>query len=210
VVERLREWCEAWARRRAWLPRALVVAALVWFAGRLTFDPGRWTIFGPIDLAIHEAGHVVFGFAGEFVTAFGGTLLQCLAPLLAAIVLARLPDCFGVAFCGVWLGVNLHAVAHYMADARAQVLPLVTIGGGDAQHDWSFLFGQLGVLGADTAIAGAVRVLGLLVLWGSIAACGALVILIRRVRRAETLRRAAARAEGPERALRGDESLTRR
>jgi hypothetical protein len=48
-----------------------------------------------------------------------------------------------------------------MADARAQELPLLTVGDGDyVIHDWAYLFGRLGVLEHDTAIAHAVRVLG--------------------------------------------------
>jgi hypothetical protein len=48
-----------------------------------------------------------------------------------------------------------------MADARAQELPLLTV--GDAEyviHDWDYLFSKLGVLDHDTQIAQAVRVLG--------------------------------------------------
>jgi hypothetical protein len=49
-----------------------------------------------------------------------------------------------------------------MADARAQQLPL--IGPGETvQHDWHFVFGQLGWLNADTAIGGTVHVLGVVI-----------------------------------------------
>jgi len=52
-------------------------------------------------------------------------------------------------------------LATYMADARAQDLPLLTV--GDAEyviHDWNYLFGRLGVLEHDTQIASAVRMIG--------------------------------------------------
>jgi hypothetical protein len=48
-----------------------------------------------------------------------------------------------------------------MADARAQELPLLTV--GDAEyviHDWNYLFGRFGVLDHDTQIAGMVRTIG--------------------------------------------------
>jgi hypothetical protein len=48
-----------------------------------------------------------------------------------------------------------------MADARAQDLPLLSVGSGeDVIHDWNYLFGALGVLDHDIQIAGAVRFLG--------------------------------------------------
>jgi hypothetical protein len=48
-----------------------------------------------------------------------------------------------------------------MADARAQELPLLTI--GDAEyviHDWNYIFGKLGVLDHDIQISGFVRFCG--------------------------------------------------
>jgi hypothetical protein len=174
---------EEWAQRRAWAPRAVVVAAWLWLGVGLLADPDRSTIFDGIDLGIHEAGHLLFRFGGDVLCAFGGTLLQCLAPCIAGVLLARRPDWFGVAFCGAWLGVNLFGVAHYMADARAQQLPLVTVGGGEAKHDWTFLLGWAGCLRADTALAACVRVLAHLVLWSSIAASAGLVLLMWRSRR---------------------------
>ena len=52
-------------------------------------------------------------------------------------------------------------IASYMADARAQELPLLTVGDSDTViHDWNYLFGRLGVLDHDTQIAQAVRIIG--------------------------------------------------
>jgi hypothetical protein len=48
-----------------------------------------------------------------------------------------------------------------MADARAEALPLLTV--GDAEyviHDWNYLFGKLHILQYDTQIAAAVRTIG--------------------------------------------------
>ena len=48
-----------------------------------------------------------------------------------------------------------------MADARAQDLPLLTVGDGDyVIHDWNYLFTKLGVLQHDTQIGGTFRILG--------------------------------------------------
>jgi len=55
-----------------------------------------------------------------------------------------------------------------MADARAQVLPLVTTGDSDfVEHDFYAIFSKLGVLNHDTQIAVVVRTLG----WCGMLAC---------------------------------------
>jgi hypothetical protein len=185
VFEAWLDSVERWARGRNWMVRAPFVLAFVVLGVELLCDSSRSTIFGGIDLGIHEAGHVVFRFGGEVVCAFGGSALQCLAPILCAIALARRPDWFGVTFCGVWLAVNLYEVARYVADARAMLLPLVTIGGGDARHDWNFLLDEFGLLRSDTLLAGLLRVTAFLVMWGSIAASVWLLTKIARSRAEE-------------------------
>ena len=57
---------------------------------------------------------------------------------------------FGIAASLVWLGENLFNVARYMADARAQELPLV----GNGDHDWTEIFSRWNVLPLDERIAG--------------------------------------------------------
>ena len=48
-----------------------------------------------------------------------------------------------------------------MADARAQALPLLSVGNSDEViHDWNYLFGRLGWLSHDIQIAHGVRVIG--------------------------------------------------
>lgn len=62
----------------------------------------------------------------------------------------------GFIFCLFWFGENFLNIARYMADARDMLLPLV--GGGD--HDWNYIFSELGVLHKDKEIAGVVRISG--------------------------------------------------
>jgi hypothetical protein len=67
-----------------------------------------------------------------------------------------------------------------MADARAQVLELVTVGdaGEDGViHDWFVIFSSMNVLDYDTRIAAVVRALGWL---GMVATIGWLVYMSRR------------------------------
>lgn len=162
------DWCEG----RSWLVRAPLVLWLAWMGVRHLLDPDYASLFGGLNLGIHEAGHLVFGLlGGDFLTAAGGTLLQCAAPVAAALMFVRQPDYFAAAFCGGWLSTNLYGIATYVADARELDLPLVSVGGGDseADHDWSYLLGELHLLEQDTALSTALRVLAFVVMWGSIA-----------------------------------------
>jgi hypothetical protein len=99
-----------------------------------------------------------------------GPLLQVAAPLVSARMFTRQPDYFAAAFCGTWLATNLYNVAAYVADARAQDLPLVSVGGGEVTHDWSYMLGVLHLLEWDTRLAGLVRLAAFLVAWSSVAA----------------------------------------
>jgi len=122
---------------------------------------GQFVFLDFVNLAFHEAGHVLFSFAGHTVHYLGGTLGQLLVPgLLVPYFLLRSRQPFGAALCLWWLGQSFANVATYMADARDLALPLV--GGGD--HDWNELFFRFGVLVAPSVarISGATRVVGLL------------------------------------------------
>jgi hypothetical protein len=131
----------------------------------LLSEPGWVPLLDHTNLALHEAGHMFFAWFGSTAALYGGTLGQLVFPLAAMATFwwRRAPG--GFAVCGAWLCENLFNVARYMADARAQQLPLV---GGD-QHDWLHIFSRWNVLASDTTIAQTTRVLG----WLGIAACAA-------------------------------------
>ena len=57
-----------------------------------------------------------------------------------------------------------------MADARELDLPLVTVGGGEVDHDWNFMLSALHLLDWDTRIATLVRLVAFVVTWSSVAA----------------------------------------
>ncbi len=151
---------------------------LAWFLVRHLADPGYAGIYDGLNLALHEGGHLLFGWSGsELLTAAGGTLLEVACPLLAAVAFVRQRDPFAVTVAGFWWGTTLLDVAPYMADARARALPLVTVGDGPATHDWAYLLGRFGLLEQDWLLAGLTRDLGLLVLILSLSA-GAWVLVV--------------------------------
>jgi hypothetical protein len=112
--------------------------------------------FDYVNLIIHEGGHFFFSWFGYTIMILGGTLGELLAPLLCAIYFFWQRETTGFAFCGFWFFENFPYIGTYMADARAQALPLV----GSGEHDWEILFGQWGLLAQDQKIGGMMRTLG--------------------------------------------------
>jgi hypothetical protein len=120
------------------------------------------------NLVVHEGGHNLFGWFGPTLGLWGGTLLQWLVPFLLAIYFFSEHQVPGFVFCLFFFFENWIDTAEYMADARAQLLPLVTTGDPDfVEHDFFRIFTNLGVLPYDTKIAAVVRILG----WCGMIAC---------------------------------------
>lgn len=154
------DWCRG---RHGWL-RLPVVIYLGWFLIAHVRDPAYWSVAAPLNLGIHELGHVVTRPFGEFIMVAGGSFLQCLVPVIGVVMFARQRDWFAIPIAIAWLGDNVAYVAWYCADAVAEELPLVSLGGGDVIHDWHYLLDAMGLLDHTDAIAGLFRVtaLGLL------------------------------------------------
>lgn len=151
-----------WARGRLWWARLPILGWGLWTWFHHLRDPLWSGIAKGINLGLHEAGHAIFLWFGEFPGIAGGSLFQCLCPLIAMEILRRQSDWFGMSFCLGWLGTNLFDVATYVADARALELPLVTPFGGDGEiiHDWNWMLEQMGWLEHDLAISAFLRLLG--------------------------------------------------
>jgi len=114
----------------------------------LGLNRGQLTLLDNVHLPIHEGGHLLFGWLGETVGLWGGTLLQLLVPALLAVSFAVRRELPGTVFCTFAFFHSLSGVATYMADALRLELPLVTVGGAgdEAEHDWVRIFSSLGVL----------------------------------------------------------------
>ena len=149
-----------------WKPvsRAVLAAWLIFYAGFLGYAfsaHGGYLFIDSANLVVHEGGHNLFGWFGPTLGLWGGTLLQWLVPFLLAVYFFTERQTAGFAFCLFFFFENWLYTATYMADARAQVLPLVTTGDPDfVEHDWYAIFSSLGVLNNDTKIAMVVRILG--------------------------------------------------
>lgn len=141
----------------SWLGFYALLLGNALFGGRLVRS---------IDLVfvpIHEGGHLLFRFFGEWISVAGGTFLQFFVPFALTLYFAFRRQAPGTAFCAFFFFEQFLPTATYMADARAQELPLLTVGGGDGDdviHDWFYLFSHSGLLEHDTQIAALCRFLG--------------------------------------------------
>jgi hypothetical protein len=179
-LDSILDWSGA---REDWRPisRWVVAGWLVFYALFLTYTfskHGGFLFIDSANLVVHEGGHLLFGWFGQTLGLWGGTILQWLVPLLLAAYFFRQRQPAGFIFCAFFFFENWLYTATYMADARAMALPLVTAGDSDyVEHDWNTIFTSLGLLQYDTTIAGIVRFFG----W-----CGMLVSVAWLATRART------------------------
>ena len=161
-----------------WKPvsRPVAIIAIAFYLLFLLYAANNRSGFLFLDytnLAIHEAGHPLFGILGGggengfgyTLMVMGGTLLELIVPLACATYFFFRRESIGIAFCAFWFFENFLYIGTYMSDARTSTLPLV--GSGDS--DWEVLFTQWHLMLHDTQIAQATRALGWLGMLVSIA-----------------------------------------
>jgi len=134
----------------------------------LVSESGFVFLIDHANLLFHEAGHPIIGLFSSRLEPYGGTIGQLVFPIVLAVSFWRKDQPLSFAGSLIWFFENWLNIARYMADARAQELPLV--GGGD--HDWSTIFGRWNVLAYDTSIATIVKFIG----WTGMAAVCAWVV----------------------------------
>lgn len=167
--------------RAAFIAFSVAVALAATWVASFDFVP----IVDHVNLAFHEFGHPLFAMFGEVMGWLGGTLGQFIFPIATTIHFLRREQLLSAAACALWGFENLRYVAWYLADARAQQIPLV--GGGE--HDWNYLLGRWGLLEQDARIAGMLVFLswaGWLAVW---------VVVFLRYRAGAAQRAATAEAE---------------
>ena len=135
--------------------RLLVVPLIVASAAMRLGNAEYWDLLDDLNLAVHEAGHLVFQPLGDHAMTMGGSLFQVLVPLAFAGYFVAQRQRFAASVVMAWVAINLLNVAHYIGDARAQELPL--LGGENAIHDWWYLLTEWDLLPHDVSIARAVR-----------------------------------------------------
>jgi hypothetical protein len=155
----------AWCRGRYWWARVpLLVLFAYYLVQHLRDMEYQSFLFGAINLGFHELGHFVFQAFGEFMHVAGGTIMQCLMPVVGMIVLGRQRDYFGALLCFGWLSTNLFEVHLYCRDAMDQMQVLVVPGQGAVMpgenpdaHDWIQMLSRVGQLEHARGIAAVIR-----------------------------------------------------
>jgi hypothetical protein len=181
-MSRIRAAVEASAAEHPWLPRAFVLAWLLWiWLGFLGGEPPSYVRnpFGAATLIVHEAGHAALSWSGNRLwTVAGGTLFQLAMPVLVAGLFWRQRDVYAVTVALFWLGTSFVDAGVYAADARAQILPRVSPWGGEDDplaHDWTYMLMRFGKLSRDEVIGGRLSAVGTLLMPLALAA-GAWVV----------------------------------
>lgn len=160
---KFRDGALQWRRGKKWYA---YFPFLIWFAYvffRHLTDPGYNSILGPLNLGIHEFGHLIFFPFGQFLSVLGGTLFQLFVPIYGVVNFYRQKNFFAIALCFGWLSTSFFDIARYVADARAMNLPLAAIFGNEnVIHDWNYLLGRLGILRFDAIAAFFIRCLAVI------------------------------------------------
>ncbi|MES2216228.1 MAG: hypothetical protein V4481_02950 [Patescibacteria group bacterium] len=123
-------------------------------------------IIDAFDLVIHEAGHTIFSFLGEFIHVLGGSLLQVLIPAIFSAYFCIRRDYFSASVVALWVAYNIINVSVYMSDAIRMQLPL--LGGDGVLHDWNILFSKMGVLYYTPQISYVVYTIGVFLFIGAL------------------------------------------
>ncbi len=152
--------------------KAVFTLVLAVYGVILARDVTEYRFLDRVDLVAHEAGHMLFRWFGEFLMVLGGTIGQLFVPLaFTAYFLAR-QERFSSAVTLFWAGQNLFNISVYIKDAQAMALPLVSIGGGDAIHDWNYILTKLGLLRHDQGVGNLAYGMGLVTMIAAIIMAG--------------------------------------
>ena len=110
--------------RGFWNRRRLLLLILIPYAAWL-ISSYRYHLLDGVNLLIHEASHVFFGFFGQTMHFLGGTLGQLLFPIAFCVNFYRRGQRLEAWVVGVWACESLMYTAKYVGDAQVQLLPLV-------------------------------------------------------------------------------------
>lgn len=152
--------------RGAWVAWLMFYGLFLLHAG---LDQDGFLLADNVNLIVHEAGHLLFGWLGATLGLWGGTLLELLVPAALAFYFTVHRQTTGVAFAVFFFFENFLYISVYVGDARAQALPLITVGDPEAGgHDWFLILSHLGLLPYDTFLARMARALGWLGMLGAV------------------------------------------
>lgn len=112
-----------------------------------------------VQFGVHEVSHIIFSFLPAVLTAAAGSFGEVAFTILIVIAAVRAKSYWALVFGLLWLMMAFISMGNYMADARAQAMPLAGPS-PDPVHDWNFVFGELNWLNYDTTIGMVMKVIG--------------------------------------------------
>jgi len=142
---------------------ACIIGAILFWIYALA-DSDGFLLLDYVNLPFHEFGHIFFGFFGDTLGVWGGTLMQLIIPLIVFVSFARRGDTLGMVFAVFWFGENFLNIGVYVGDAKDMILPLV--GGGE--HDWNIILSRLRLVDHCRGIAVMLKIIGWLIMIASI------------------------------------------
>jgi hypothetical protein len=105
----------------------------------------KWNILDGVNLLIHEAGHTIFMFFGEFIHVLGGSFFQVFVPAVFVFYFLYFRrEYYSGSLLLFWLGQSVLNLSVYVGDSIRQELPL--LGGDNSIHDWNYILSKLGLL----------------------------------------------------------------
>jgi hypothetical protein len=125
--------------------------------------PDDWHLIDNFDLIIHEAGHSIFAFFGDFIHVAAGSGFQVILPLIFVLYFyLYMKDNYSGSLLLTLVGYNLVNVSVYARDAIVMDLPL--LGGDGVMHDWNYLLTMTHVLPQTYRIASLISGVGFLII----------------------------------------------
>jgi hypothetical protein len=149
------------ARKPMFIQIVMAAGPALILAGSLELVSGKlaspvWFI-DTVGLIVHEGGHFLTMWAGEFVHFLGGTLFEIGVPA-ALTIWALTLNCKRLgAFALAWTSVASFSASEYSGDANA--LELKLLGASDSiedkmiGHDWHNILGMIGQLDAAPLVS---------------------------------------------------------
>jgi hypothetical protein len=152
--------------------KAIFTLVLAVYGVMLARDPAEYRFLDRIDLVAHEAGHMLFSWFGEFIMVMGGTIGQLFVPMAFTAYFLSWKERFSAAVTLFWVGQNLFNISVYIKDAQAMAIPLVSMGGRDAIHDWNYMLTKIGLLRYDQLVGNLAYGVGLVTMIAAIIMAG--------------------------------------
>ncbi|OGF59579.1 MAG: hypothetical protein A2Y62_08750 [Candidatus Fischerbacteria bacterium RBG_13_37_8] len=146
------------------IPKLIALGLFALYFLWCAITPGRWHFIDGVNLAVHEGGHVILSFMGEFIEMAAGSLMQLLIPAAFVIYFFYRGQRYSGSLVLMWLGQSFINLSVYVGDAVVMELPLV--GGGI--HDWNYLLERMHLLSATPFLAFMARATGTLIILAGI------------------------------------------